>query len=122
MIGFSQTVQRGVLRGFMLALVLATAGVVSAQDGERSAEPPVTSVRQTGVVELLRQDAGYVHISGQRYSVDNDRTRVYVADRELRLHDLDTGMVVAFTTDGSGTLLWVQIVGPAERIRELETN
>ena len=78
--------------------------------------------RQTGTIELLQQDAGYMDISGQRYSVEQGRTRVFVEDRELRLHDMDQGMVVAFTTDGDGTLLRIEILGPADRIRELDRN
>lgn len=78
--------------------------------------------RQTGTIDLLQQDAGYVEISGQRYGVEQGRTRVFVEDRELRLHDMDQGMVVAFTTDGDGTLLRIEILGPAERIRDLDRN
>jgi hypothetical protein len=106
----------------LVVLVLSTAASATAQPGRQGAERSPATLRQTGTVEVLQQDAGYVEISGQRYGVENGRTRVYVEHRELRLHDLDNGMVVAYTTDGSGTLLRVEILGPADKVRELERS
>lgn len=108
--------------GLMVVLLSTAAGAATAQSGGQDAEPSRAEMRQTGTVETLQQDAGYIEISGQRYRVEDGRTRIFVEQRELRLHDLDNGMVVAFSTDGSGTLLRLEILGPADAIRELETN
>ncbi|MEX1198075.1 MAG: hypothetical protein WEB57_09460 [Pseudohongiellaceae bacterium] len=106
----------------LLLALLCVPAVAVAQGSGQDAEPSGTAPRQTGTVEVLQQDAGYIQISGQRYRVEDGRTRVYAEQRELRLHDLDNGMVVAFTTDGSGVLLRLDILGPADKIRELERN
>lgn len=108
--------------GLVVMVLSVAAGAATAQSGGQDAEPSRTTLRQTGTVGVLQQDAGYIEISGQRYMVEDGRTKVYVEERELRLHDLDSGMVVAFTTDGSGTLLRIDILGPADRIRDLERN
>lgn len=109
--------------GFVVVALCATGGVATAQgQGVDTAQPSRAALRQTGTVEALQQDAGYIQISGQRYAVEDGLTTVYVEQRELRLHDLDSGMVVAFSTDGSGTLLRLEILGPAEKIRELERS
>lgn len=105
---------------FLCLCLLVMSGTASAQDaGNADSQQPM---RHTGTIEALQQDAGFIVISGQRYRVTDGRTRVYLDERELRLHHLDNGMVIAYTTDGSGVLLKVDILGPADRIRELERS
>lgn len=105
---------------FLCLCLLVTSSTAIAQDADNADSRQPT--RQTGTIEALQQDAGFIVISGQRYRVTDGRTRVYLDERELRLHHLDNGMVIAYTTDGSGTLLRVDLLGPADRIRELERS
>lgn len=108
--------------GVVLCLVLMVmASAATAQDAG-DAEEAQPLMRQTGTIESLQQDAGFIVVSGQRYRVSNGGTRVYLDQRELRLHDLNNGMVIAYSTDGAGVLLRVDILGPADQIRALEQS
>ncbi|MGM0633532.1 MAG: hypothetical protein ACQETO_10220 [Pseudomonadota bacterium] len=102
-----------------LGLLAAVAAAQPERDTDRS---PQTSSRQTGTIEVLQQDSGTIGISGTRYTVDQERTRVSLEERQLRLHHLDIGMVVAYSTDGSGTLLRIELLGPADMLRELDQH
>jgi len=104
------------LLGYVAVSLLAASMALAQQDVGSSAS------RQTGTIEVLQQDAGYVEISGQRYTVDEDRTQVFVDQKVLRLHQLDNGMVVSYSTDADGTLLRIDILGPADKLRELERS
>ncbi len=110
----------GILSGLLqLGLMAAVATAQPEREADRS---PQTSSRQTGTIEALQQDSGTIDISGRRYTVDEERTRVSLEQRQLRLHHLDIGMVVAYSTDGAGTLLRIELLGPADRLRELDQH
>lgn len=102
-----------------LALMVMAIPAIAQHDSDEETQWPL---RQTGTIESLQQDAGFIVVSGQRYRVSNGSTRVYLDQRELRLHDLDNGMVIAYATNGAGVLLRVDILGPADLIRALEQS
>lgn len=113
--------RRNRIPGIVLCLALMVlTGTAIAQDG--SGEGEQRPLRQTGTIESLQQDAGFIVVSGQRYRVSNGSTRVYLGQREMRLHDLDNGMVIAYATNGAGVLLRVDLLGPADLIRALEQS
>lgn len=108
---------------YLMMSLLVVAGAAMGQQGSDDDTREVRGVlRQTGTIEVLQQDSGYVEISGRRYSVVDGRTRVFAEQRVLRLHQLDNGMVVSYTTDGDGTLLRIDVLGPADKLRELERS
>jgi len=77
---------------------------------------------QTGTMQEMRQDDGYVIISGQRVSFDNEIVQIYLNDVLRGAEILDEGMVVRYTLDNRGYLLRVEILGPNEKLRMLEQN
>tara|TARA_R100001377_G_C3193077_1_gene111423 strand:- start:1399 stop:1704 length:306 start_codon:yes stop_codon:yes gene_type:complete len=77
---------------------------------------------QTGTIEGLDQDNGYVTISGTRFGFSDRVTQVYLEDRLVGPEKMDVGMVVRFTLDASGTLLRVEIIGPNAMLRVLQEN
>lgn len=77
---------------------------------------------QTGSIEGLDQDNGYVTISGTRYGFSDRVTQVYLKDRLIGPENMDVGMVVRFTLDANGTLARVELIGPDAMLRVLEQN
>lgn len=77
---------------------------------------------QTGTVEGLDQDNGYVTISGTKFGFSDRVTQIYLEDRRIGPEKLDIGMVVRFTLNESGTLLRVELIGPSAMLRVLEQN
>ena len=77
---------------------------------------------QTGSIEGLDQDNGYVTISGARYGFSDRVTQVYLKDQLIGAEKMDIGMVVRFTLDASGTLVRVELIGPDAMLRVLEQN
>ena len=82
----------------------------------------VLSPTETGTVQSLAQDDGYITISGRNFAFDNEITVVVLAGEEIDSANLDEGMVVRYTLDTRGTLLRLEIIGPAAKLRELEIN
>ncbi len=74
---------------------------------------------QTGTVQSLAQDDGYITISKQAYVFDTETTRVLLQGAEVDAAILNEGLVVRFTTDNAGKLLTLEILGPADKLREL---
>jgi hypothetical protein len=77
---------------------------------------------QTGTIEGLDQDNGFVTISGTRFGFSDSVTQVYLEDRVVGSQKLDVGMVVRFTLNASGTLVRIELIGPSAMLRVLEQN
>lgn len=77
---------------------------------------------QTGTIEMLDQDNGYVTISGTRFGYSDSVTQVYIEDRLVGTEKMDVGMVARFTLDANGVLLRVELIGPSAMLRLLEQN
>jgi len=82
----------------------------------------VAQNEQTGTVEALNQDNGFITISGRRLPFSDEVTKVILSGRGVGAQAIDVGMVVRYTTNGSGVLLQVEIIGPSEKLREIESN
>ncbi len=77
---------------------------------------------QTGTIQELWQDDGYVVISGRRVGFDNEIAKIYLNNALKGAEILDQGMVVRYTLDNRGFLLRVEILGPNEKLRTLDQN
>ena len=102
------------VRTGLLLVALALSGVVAAQG--------VLQNSQTGTVQLLRQDDGYIAIPGRNIPYVSDITRVFLNNEEIGSGFLDEGMVVRYTLNQEGVLLRVEILGPIDKIRELSNH
>lgn len=106
-----------IFSGLRLSLVLVVLGFSVLANAQG-----VLSRPQTGTVQLLRQDDGYITISGSNYGFDYEVTVVVLAGDEIDSAMLDEGMVVRYTLDDMGMLMRLEIIGPANKIRILEEN
>lgn len=77
---------------------------------------------QTGTIERLDQDNGAIVISGRVLPYSDQITEVFLREQKVGSHKIDVGMVVSYTLNASGQLLRIDLLGPSEKIRELETN
>lgn len=77
---------------------------------------------QTGTIEVLDQDNGYVTISGTRFGFSDSVTQVFIEDRLVGNEKMDVGMVARFTLDANGILMRVDLIGPSAMLRMLEQN
>ncbi len=77
---------------------------------------------QIGTIERLDQDNGSIVISGRALPYSDQVTEVFLNDHKIGSHKIDVGMVVRYTLNTSGQLLRIELIGPSEMIRELETN
>ena len=82
----------------------------------------VLSGAQTGTLQLMRQDDGYITISGRNYNFDNEVSKVFLGGDEVDSATLDEGMVVRYTLNRQGVLLRIEIIGPASKINAIEDN
>lgn len=98
----------------VFALLISASSAASAQ--------AVLAGAQTGTLQLMRQDDGYITISGRNYNFDNEVSRVYLAGERVDSAILDEGMVVRFTLNGQGILERIEIIGPAAKLREIEEH
>ena len=77
---------------------------------------------QTGTIEGLDQDNGFVTISGTRFGFSDSVTQVFLDDRRIGPEKMDIGMVVRFTLNASATLVRVELIGPSAMLRALEQS
>ena len=87
-----------------------------------SAAQEVLAQASTGTLQLMRQDDGYVTISGRNYGFENGVTRIFLGSEEQPASILDEGMVVRYTLNGRDVLVRIEIIGPAEKLRILQEN
>ena len=77
---------------------------------------------QTGSIENLDQDNGFITISGQKYGYSDQLTQVFIGEQQVGTQKMDVDMVVRYTLDNKGTLIHVEIIGPDEKLRFLNQN
>lgn len=77
---------------------------------------------RTGTIDHLNQDNGSITISGQTLPYSDDVTEVFLNEQKIGSQKIDAGMVVRYTLDESGRLLRIELLGPNEKLRELELN
>lgn len=75
-----------------------------------------------GSVESLAQDDGYIRISGNNYSYDDEVTVVFLRGEQVQANTLNEGMAVRFTVSATGQLQRIDILGPFNQTRLLEEN
>ncbi len=75
-----------------------------------------------GTIEALDQDNGSLTISGQVLPFSDAVTQVFLEQRQIPASRIDLGMVVRYTLDASGTLLRIELIGPHERLMELQQH
>ena len=75
-----------------------------------------------GTIEKLDQDNGSLTISGRVLPFSDAITEVYLEDRLISPGKIDLGMVVRYTLDASGTLLRIELIGPSDKLTELQRN
>lgn len=80
------------------------------------------SQSQTGTIQKLSQDDGRLTISGQVYGYSDAITQVLIDKSVVRVEVLTEGMVVRYSLNSSGTLTKLEIIGPANKVRELTSN
>ena len=80
---------------------------------------PISNTPQTGIVEGLAQDDGYITISGIEYGFNEQLTIVVLAGQAVDSAILDQGLELSFFLNAEGTLLMVEITGPSDRLDEL---
>lgn len=98
-----------VLKCTLLSLCLISGGLL-AQEG------------QTGTVQSMEQDNGFIVISDRRVGFADGITQVYWQDQLVGAETLDQGMVVRYTVNAQGVLMRVDILGPAAMMQALELN
>jgi hypothetical protein len=77
---------------------------------------------QMGTVEKLDQDNGSLTISGQLLPYSDAITEVYLEGLRIGAEKIDLGMVVRYTLNASGTLLRVELIGPSDKLMELQQH
>lgn len=101
----------------MRRLILGVCVMFALNTGQ--AQPPQV---QTGTVEMLDQDNGSLTISGRRLPFSDAVTEVYLEGNRIGAEKIDLGMVVRYTLDASGTLLRVELIGPSDKLMELQQH
>jgi hypothetical protein len=77
---------------------------------------------QMGTVEKLDQDNGSLTISGKLLPYSDAVTEVYLEGQRIGAEKIDLGMVVRYTLDTTGTLLRVELIGPSDKLAELQQH
>jgi len=103
--------------GLRLGLVVTVLGFSMITSAQRVLPGP-----QTGTIQALGQDEGFLTISGTNYEFDNEITIVVVSGEQIDSADLDVGMVVSYTINAQGILTRLEIIGPRQKILLLESN
>ncbi len=75
-----------------------------------------------GTIENLDQDNGFLTISGQVLPFSDAVTQVFLEERQIPASRIDLGMVVRYTLDASGTLLRIELIGPHDKLMELQQH
>lgn len=76
----------------------------------------------TGIIEHLNQDHGSITVSGRTLGYSERITRIYIGQRRVGAQSLDTGMVVRYILDAQGTILRMELLGPAEKLQMLDRH
>ena len=104
------------LAGILLVVAMMTAQGAAAQQSN------VLRPAQTGSIQQLRQDDGYLVISGARYGYDAEIVQVTLGGEPVDAAFLSEGLVVRFVTDREGNLVSMEMLGPIDKIREFQEN
>ena len=105
------------LRYCKLGVLLAVLGLSMAASAQSVLTRP-----QTGTVQALAQDDGFITISGRNYPFDDRVTSVVLAGEKIDSASLDEGMVVRYTLNAQGMLQTLEIIGPASKVNILQQH
>ena len=103
--------------GLRVLLVLAVFTVPLAAQAQNILTAP-----QTGTLQLMRQDDGFIVVSGRRYDFDNEVTEIYFNNEPVGPEILDEGLVIRFTINGAGLLMRIEVLGVVDKTEILEQN
>lgn len=84
--------------------------------------PAAAQEMHQGTIEKLDQDNGSLTISGQVLPFSDAVTQVFLEERQIPASRIDLGMVVRYTLDASGTLLRIELIGPHDKLMELQQH
>ncbi len=75
-----------------------------------------------GTIENLDQDNGFLTIAGQVLRLSDVVTQVFLEERQILASRIRLGMVDRYTLDESGTLLRIDLIGPHDKLMELQQH
>ncbi|MEX2131722.1 MAG: hypothetical protein WD772_09555 [Pseudohongiellaceae bacterium] len=106
-----------VLTGLLLMMTSTLFGA------ERQAVSP-TEVLQTvrGTIQELKQNEGYITVSGRQVGFSHGETEIYLNGVLKRASVLDEGMVIRYTINAAGIITKIEILGPLDKIRLLNQH
>ena len=102
-------------------LMLCVAYVVPGMAAEQAVTQPVTQAVR-GTIQELRQDEGYITISGRRVPFLHGESQVFLNGVLVKASLLDEGMVVRYSTNAAGTITMIEILGPLDKLRAITEN
>lgn len=109
-------------------LILAVAGLLlvlssTLYGAERQAVLP-TQVLQTvrGTIQGLRQDEGFITVSGRQVGFSHGETEVFLNGVLMKASVLDEGMVIRYTINAEGVITKIEILGPLDKLRLLNQH
>lgn len=102
-------------RGFKIMLAIALLLVCMAASAQR-----VTSAVQVGTVQVQDPEGGEITISGRTYGYDYELIKIFLDGEEVEPPILNIGMVVRYTLNASGTVIRLEIIGPADKLENLK--
>lgn len=101
--------------------LLAVSVLLLASVGTQAADQePIQILR--GTLQQLRQDDGYLVISGKQVKFSHGETEVLLNGVQQNAAVLDEGMVVRYTLNAAGVITKIEILGPLDKIRILTDN
>ena len=99
-----------------LAAMLLAVSLVSAASAQQ-----ILTAAQTGTVQQLRQEEGFLVISGRNYNFDVEVTQTYFRGERISDTELDAGMVVRFVMENE-LIVRIEILGPSELVEHLTVH
>ena len=101
--------------GFKIMLTVALLLLCMAASAQR-----VTSAAQVGTVQVQDSEGGKITISGRIYGYDYELIKIFLDGEEVEPPILNVGMIVRYTLNASGTVIRLEIIGPADKIENLK--
>ena len=80
----------------------------------------VVSAAQVGTVQVQDPEGGKITITGNTYGYDYELIKIFLDGEEVEPPILNIGMVVRYTLNASGTVIRLEIIGPADKLENLK--